>query len=89
MSALSTCETKYIATAYSVCHAICLRRSLEQMKKMEKNEKKKNIFIDNNSAIALAKNHVHHERSKNIDTLSHFTTEQVKNKEVESKTLYV
>lgn len=56
---------------------------------MEKNEKKKKIFIDNNSAIALAKNPVHHERSKNIDTLYHFTTEQVKNKEVESKTLYV
>jgi hypothetical protein len=41
------------------------------------------IYIDNRSAIALAKNPVYHERSKHIDTRHHFIREHVKNKEVE------
>ena len=41
------------------------------------------IYIDNRSAIALAKNPVYHERSKHIDTCHHFIREHVKNKEVE------
>jgi len=41
------------------------------------------IYIDNQSTIALAKNPVYHERSKHIDTRHHFIREHVKNKEVE------
>ena len=41
------------------------------------------IYINNRSAIALAKNSVYHERSKHIDTRHHFIQEHMKNKEVE------
>jgi len=41
------------------------------------------IYIDNRSAIALAKNPVYHEQIKHIDTRHHFIREHVKNKEVE------
>jgi hypothetical protein len=41
------------------------------------------IYIDNRSAIALAKNSVYHKRSKHIDTCHHFIRKHVKNKEVE------
>jgi hypothetical protein len=41
------------------------------------------IYIDNRSVIALAKNPMYHERSKHIDTHHHFIREHVKNKEVE------
>jgi len=41
------------------------------------------IYIDNRSAIALAKNLVYQERSKHINTRHHFIREHVKNKEVE------
>jgi peroxiredoxin family protein len=41
------------------------------------------IYFDNQSTIALAKNPVYHERSKHIDTRHHFIWEHVKNKEVE------
>ena len=41
------------------------------------------IYIDNRSAIALAKNPLYHEISKHIDTRYHFIREHVKNKEVE------
>jgi hypothetical protein len=34
----------------------------------QKQSKATQIFVDNKSAIALAKNPVHHERSKHIDT---------------------
>ena len=79
--ALSTCEAEYIAAAACVCHAIWLRRLLERM--TLKQEEATKIYIDNKSAIALAKNPVHHERSKHIDTRFHFIREHVKMKEVE------
>jgi len=41
------------------------------------------IYIDNRSAITLAKNPVYHERSKHIDTRHHFIQEHVNNNEVE------
>ncbi|KAG6471648.1 hypothetical protein ZIOFF_069094 [Zingiber officinale] len=41
------------------------------------------IYVDNKSAIALAKNPVHHERFKHIDTHFHFIREYVKSKEIE------
>ena len=41
------------------------------------------IYVDNRSAIALAKNPVYHKRSKHIDTRYHFIWEHVENKKVE------
>lgn len=38
------------------------------------------IFVDNISAIQLAKNLVHHGRSKHIDTRFHFLRDHVKHK---------
>jgi hypothetical protein len=46
-------------------------------------EKATNIRVDNKSAIELAKNPVHHERSKHIDARFHFIREHVKNGNVE------
>ena len=37
---------------------------------------------DNNSAIALSKNHVFHKRTKHIDTRFYFIRELVNNKEI-------
>jgi len=41
------------------------------------------IYIDNKSTIALAKNHVFHEKSKHIDTRYHFIWETIKENKVE------
>ncbi|KAK2974052.1 hypothetical protein RJ640_006244 [Escallonia rubra] len=79
--ALSTCEAEYVAAASCVCHAIWLRKLLEELQ--QKQEDATKIYIDNKSAIALAKNPVHHERSKHIDTRFHFIREHVKEQEVE------
>lgn len=43
------------------------------------------IFVDNKSAIALAKNPVFHDRSKHIDTRYHFLRDCVAKNKVEVK----
>ena len=41
------------------------------------------LFEDNQSAIALAKNPIHHARSKHIDIQYHFIREKIESKEIE------
>ncbi|KAK0589362.1 hypothetical protein LWI29_013222 [Acer saccharum] len=65
----------------AVCHGIWIRNVLQYLGFPQVNPTE--IYIDNRSAIALAKNPVFHERSKHIDTRYHFIREHVKNKEVE------
>lgn len=64
--ALFTCEVEYIAAFACVCQAIWLRKLLEEMKLKQVAPTK--VYIDNRLAIALAKNHVYHEKTKHIDT---------------------
>nr|GEU37922.1 retrovirus-related Pol polyprotein from transposon TNT 1-94 [Tanacetum cinerariifolium] len=63
--ALSTCEAEYVAASWTVCHAIWLRNLLRELK--DQQEGPTEIKVDNKSAIELARNPVHHERSKHID----------------------
>ncbi|KAL5816417.1 hypothetical protein ACOSQ3_024795 [Xanthoceras sorbifolium] len=78
---LSSCEAEYVAACSAVCHGIWIRNVLEYLGFPQVNPTE--VYIDNRSAIALAKNPVFHERSKHIDTRYHFIREHVKNKEVE------
>jgi len=78
---LSSCEVEYVAANSAVCHLICLRNLLKFLGFPQESPTK--LYIDNRSAIALAKNPVYYERSKHIDTRHHFIREHVKNKEVE------
>jgi len=78
---LSTCEAEYVAASWCVCHAVWLRNLLGKMKM--KQEGATQIYVDNKSAIELAKNPVNHERSKHIDVRFHFIREQVKEGSVE------
>ena len=73
---LSTCETEYVETSWSVFHAVWLRNLLSKLDL--KQEKGTVIRVNNKSAIELAKNPVNHERSKHIDVRFHFIREQVK-----------
>jgi len=76
--ALSSCEAEYMAASSSVCEAIWLRNILKELDYPQ--EETTVIFVDNKSAIQLAKNPVHHERSKHIDTQFHFLRGHVKQK---------
>ncbi|XP_020266632.1 uncharacterized protein LOC109842134 [Asparagus officinalis] len=74
--ALSSCEAEYVAAASTVCEAIWLRNILKELDHPQ--EDSTVIFVDNKSAIQLAKNPVHHGRSKHIDTRFHFLTIELK-----------
>ncbi|WVZ88673.1 LOW QUALITY PROTEIN: hypothetical protein U9M48_035165 [Paspalum notatum var. saurae] len=71
--ALSSCEAKFIAGASAACQAVWLRRLLEDVTGARVPTPV--LKMDNQSAIALSKNPVLHDRSKHIDTKFHFIRE--------------
>ena len=77
----STYEAKYIAASSCICHAIWLRRLLQDIYFSQIDAIK--IYVDSKSVMTLAKNLVHHEKSKHIDIHFHFIKEHVKEKNVE------
>ena len=76
--ALSTCEAEYIAAAACACQAMWLGYILSELN-LEKDDPV-NIYVDNKSAISLAKNPVSHNHSKHINIKYHFIREQVNEK---------
>jgi len=68
--ALSTCEAEYVAAATAACQAVWLRRLLGELTGKEAHPPA--LMVDNQPAIALAKNPVLHDRSKHIETRFHF-----------------
>ena len=73
---LSTCEAEYVAASGCVRHAVWLRKLLSELNLGQ--EEATEIRVDSKSAIELAKNPVHHERSKHIDVKFHFIREQIR-----------
>ena len=78
--ALSSCEAEFMAATAAACQAIWLRNILSQISSEFVGPVV--IFIDNRSAIDLAKNPVFHGRSKHIDVCYHFIRECVERGEV-------
>ncbi|GKV14655.1 hypothetical protein SLEP1_g25495 [Rubroshorea leprosula] len=81
--ALSTCEAQYVAVASSACQAIWLQ-SLKNQVRVQIEEPMK-IFVDNISAINLAKNPVQHGRSKHIDIRFHYLRDLIDKRVIELK----
>jgi hypothetical protein len=78
--ALSSAEAEYVAATSAACQVVWMRRVLSDLRHPQEEPTK--IYIDNNSAIALSKNHVFHKRSKHIDTRYHFIRELVNNGDI-------
>jgi len=68
--ALSSCEAEYIAGTTAACQGTWLAQLLSELKSEQL--KKFTLKMDSQSAIALSKNPVFHERSKHIDVRYHF-----------------
>ena len=68
--ALSSCEAEYVALTSAFKEARFLRQIFADINGSERQAVK--LFADNQGAIALAKNPVHHQRSKHIDIRYHF-----------------
>jgi hypothetical protein len=67
---LSTTESEYVAATYAAKEALWLRSLLSQL--FEINSEPVTLFSDNQSAIALTKDHQYHARTKHIDIRFHF-----------------
>ena len=78
--AMSTCEAEYMAAAIAVCQAMWLRWLLDELTDEEAHPPA--LMVDNQPAIALAKNHVLHDQSKHIDIKFHFLRDCVNGKQV-------
>jgi len=78
--AQSSIESEYMSLTEAVKEAIWLKGLLKDFGYEQKNVE---IFCDSQSAIALSKNNVHHERTKHIDVKFHFIREIIADGKVE------
>ena len=67
---LSTTEGKYVATTHAAKEALWLRSLISEV--FGDNLDSTTLFSDNQSAIALSKDHQYHARTKHIDIRYHF-----------------
>ena len=70
--ALSSCESEYMALCAATQEAIYLSQLYNDLNIVEKSIEPVVVNVDNQGTIALAKNPVHHNRSKHIDIKYHF-----------------
>jgi hypothetical protein len=67
---LSTTESEYVAATYAAKEALWLRSLISQLFEVPMDAT--TLFSDNQSAIALTKEHQYHARTKHIDIRFHF-----------------
>jgi hypothetical protein len=79
--AISSCEAEYMAASTASCQALWLRNLLAEV--VGEEPQKVRLFCDNQSAIALCKNPVYHDRSKHIDTRYHHIRECIEDGKVD------
>lgn len=83
--AMSSCEAEYVALSVAVREIMWLIQFFGELN--VKLDLPIFVFGDNTASIELAKNPVHHERTKHIDIKHHFLREQVLSKRI--KLMYV
>ena len=79
--ALSSCEANYIAATGAACQALWMKRLISELKHEELKGVK--LMVDNQCAITLRKNPVHHNRTKHINTRYHFIQQCIEDKNIE------
>ena len=68
-----------MAATIATCEAIFLRRFLDEL---DLPQSSVTLLLDNQSAMQLARNPVHHSRTKHIDVRHHFIREKVESGEI-------
>lgn len=72
----SSAEAEFRALAYSICKEIFLRRVLCELRILFLEPMK--LLRDNRSIISIAKNLVHHDRTKIVGIDIHFVKEEIR-----------
>ncbi|TXG70554.1 hypothetical protein EZV62_005489 [Acer yangbiense] len=78
--AQSSAEVEYVSASNVASQAIWLRRILEDIG--EKQEEATEIFCDNKSTIAMAKNPCFHSKTRHINIKHHFVREAIEEEEI-------
>lgn len=71
----SSAEAEFRALAHGICEGIWLKRVLQELKVPISGSMK--VLCDNQSAINIAKNPVHHDRTKHVEIDRHFVKEKI------------
>jgi hypothetical protein len=72
--ALSSTEAEYMAASDGAAECVWIQRLLMEL---GRKDKPLSLMVDNQSAIAIAKNPVHFSKTKHIEVRWHFIREQV------------
>lgn len=75
--ATSTMEAEYMAAAAAAKTALWTRKLMATIQGGDERLQGTKLYCDNQAAIALMKNPVHHQRAKHIDVCHHFIQERV------------
>ena len=81
--ALSSCEAEYVSMTVAIQEAKFLSQLLADMTCNDRASV--TMFVDNQGTLNLAKNPVHHQRSKHIDVKYHFIRLEIANGNVDLK----
>lgn len=81
---LSSAEAEYMAISSTVQEIKWIRQLLNELYICYQHEATI-LNVDNQAAIAISENDVHHARTKHIDIRHHFVRESIKNKEIQIK----
>lgn len=79
--ARSSAEAEYRALVNGICEGMWLKRLLSELKLEDGHPV--DLICDNQAAISIAKNPVHHDRTKHIEVDRHFISEKLENKIIE------
>ncbi|RVW58055.1 Retrovirus-related Pol polyprotein from transposon RE1 [Vitis vinifera] len=71
----SSAEAEFRAMAQGICEGIWLNRLLEELRVPLKHPMV--LYYDNQAAISIAKNPVHHDRTKHVEIDRHFIKEKI------------
>ena len=75
MVARSSAEAEFQSMAHGMCEGIWLIRVLLELRILV--EKSMKMFCDNQATISIAKNPIHHDRTKHVEIDRHFIKEKV------------
>ncbi|RVX13979.1 Retrovirus-related Pol polyprotein from transposon TNT 1-94 [Vitis vinifera] len=83
--ARSSAEAEFRAMAQGICEGIWLNRLLEELRVPLKHPMV--LYYDNQAAISIAKNPVHHDRTKHVEIDRHFIKEKIEEGDILTKAL--
>ena len=81
--ALSSCEAEYMALREAIKEQLYLSNVGRELPMFESYIRGHEVYTDSQTAINLALNPRHHQRTKHVDILYHFIRERVQSNDVE------